>query len=121
MLTEDKGEIQTISERLKEQDERALEELMEAYEAYIFRIVQNIVKNTLPKEDIQEIVNDAFYQVWSHADHLDVEKGSVQAYLVGAARNLAKNRLRSFRGGVFQVQDYDTAEVADVFETIERI
>ncbi len=120
MLTEDKGEIQKITERLKEQDERALEELMKAYEAYIFRIVQNIVKNSLPREDIQEIVNDAFYQVWSHADHLDAKKGCVQAYLVGAARNLAKNRMRSCRGGVFQVQDYDTAEVADVFETIER-
>ena len=120
MRTVDQGEAQGIAERLKGKDEKALEELMDAYETEVFRIVQKIVKNILPKEDIQEIVNDAFFQVWKHADTLDEKKGSVRTYLAATARNLAKNRLRNHQGGVFLVQDYDVAEVADVFDTIEQ-
>ncbi|HJA99657.1 MAG TPA: sigma-70 family RNA polymerase sigma factor [Candidatus Mediterraneibacter merdavium] len=120
MRTVDQGEAQGIAERLKGKDEKALEELMDAYETEVFRIVQKIVKNILPKEDIQEIVNDAFFQVWKHADTLDEKKGSVRTYLAATARNLAKNRLRNHQGGVFLVQDYDVVEVADVFDTIEQ-
>ena len=40
MRTVDQGEAQGIAERLKGKDEKALEELMDAYETEVFRIEQ---------------------------------------------------------------------------------
>lgn len=120
MRQEDFEEGRALIRRLKEQDEKALEELVKACESYITQIVQNIAKSVLSKEDIQEIVNDAFYQVWKNAQNLDEEKGSAQAYLVATARNLTKNRLRNYQGGVFLIQDYDLAEMEDAFDILER-
>ncbi len=81
MRKEEEKSEQTLIERLKNQEERALEELVEVYESDIFRIVRQVVKGLLPEEDVQEIVNDTFYQVWRHAANLDSGKGSVRAYL----------------------------------------
>lgn len=116
---EEKSE-QILIERLKNQEERALEELVEAYESEVFRVVRQISKRLLPEEDVQEIANDAFYQVWRHAENLDSGKGSLRAYLITSARNLAKNRLRTYKGSVFQVQDYDAVEMPELFERAER-
>lgn len=120
MRQEEEKSEKLLIERLKNQEERALEELAEAYESEIFRIVRQIVKHLLPEEDIQEIVNDTFYQVWRHAANLDDEKGSVRAYLAASARNLTKNRLRTYKGSVFQVQDYDVVEISELYEIAER-
>ena len=106
--------------RLRNQDESALEELVKAYEADIFQTVRRVVRNVLRWEDIQEIVNDTFYQVWRHAENLDERKGSVQAYLTVTARNLAKNRLREYRGGMYQIQDYDTLETTELYDRAEQ-
>ena len=116
---EEKSE-QILIERLKNQEERALEELVEAYESEVFRVVRQISKRLLPEEDVQEIANDAFYQVWRYAENLDSGKGSLRAYLITSVRNLTKNRLRTYKGSVFQVQDYDAVELPKLFERAER-
>ena len=116
MRPADENSEEILIERLKNQEERALEELVEIYEAEVFRVVRQISKHLLPEEDVQEIANDTFYQLWRHAANLDIRKGSLGAYLVTSARNLTKNRLRTYKGSVFQVQDYDVVEMPDLFE-----
>lgn len=120
MRPADENSEEILIERLKNQEERALEELVEIYEAEVFRVVRQISKHLLPEEDVQEIANDTFYQLWRHAANLDIRKGSLGAYLVTSARNLTKNRLRTYKGSVFQVQDYDVVEMPDLFEKVEQ-
>ena len=120
MRPADENSEEILIERLKNQEERALEELVEIYEAEVFRVVRQISKHLLPEEDVQEIANDTFYQLWRHAANLDIRKGSLGAYLVTSARNLTKNRLRTYKGSVFQVQDYDVVEMPDLFEKAEQ-
>lgn len=90
-----------LIERLKNQEERALEELVEIYEPEVFRVVRQLSKCLLPEEDVQEIANDTFYQLWRHAANLDIRKGSLGAYLVkrisyGKGNGAMKKRITDF-------------------------
>lgn len=57
MRPADENSEEILIERLKNQEERALEELVEIYEAEVFRVVRQISKHLLPEEDVQEALN----------------------------------------------------------------
>ncbi|URW87778.1 hypothetical protein M5E86_01840 [Blautia wexlerae] len=37
--------------------------------------------NSLPKEDIEEIVADVFVVLWKNAERIDLQKGTLRSYL----------------------------------------
>ena len=53
--------------------------------------------NRLPKEDIEEILSDVFVTLWKNADTIDLEKGTLRAYLAAVARNFALKKLNKQR------------------------
>lgn len=79
---------------LREKNEKTLQELMRRHEREIFLTVRSVTGGRMDWEDIQEVVNDAFYQLWTHASSLSPDKGTVRAYLVKTACNLARNKMR---------------------------
>ena len=43
--------------------------------------------NSLPKEDIEEIVADVFVVLWKNAERIDLQKGTLRSYLAAVVRN----------------------------------
>ena len=49
--------------------------------------------NSLPKEDIEEIVADVFVVLWKNTGRIDLQKGTLRSYLAAVARNFALKRI----------------------------
>ena len=80
---------------LKKRKHGSLEKAIELYTPYVTVVVYNTIGAAMPKEDIEEVVSDAFLSLWKSAETLDAGKGSIRTYLAAIARNLAKNKLRT--------------------------
>lgn len=79
--------------RLKNKKRNAIDEAIEVYTPYLSTVLYNMLGNRLPKEDIEEILSDVFVTLWKNADTIDLEKGTLRAYLAAVARNFALKKL----------------------------
>lgn len=107
----------TILEGLKNREEPVLWYLQQTYTAYLCQVARRIIGAVMTEEDIEEVVGDAFYQLWSHAGELELKKGSLKAYLTAIVRNGAKNKLRKCRLMEEPLQELDYLEVPGPEET----
>lgn len=82
---------------LKQRKRGALERAIDTYTPYVSVVIYNTAGASLAKEDIEEVVSDVFIALWKNAETLDFSKGSLRAYLASAARNTAKNKLRTVK------------------------
>jgi len=78
--------------RLRAGQQSALEELMRQYNRYVCAVISRVLSGAGGPEDIEELSQDTFMAVWSHADAI---QGNLKAYLCTTARNKAKSFLRS--------------------------
>jgi RNA polymerase sigma-70 factor (ECF subfamily) len=74
---------------LQKRDPQAISELHSQYGSYCRKIAGNILDRA---EDVEEIVNDAFLQVWNAIPNACPE--NLSAYIATVTRNLAFNRYR---------------------------
>ncbi|WP_160637923.1 RNA polymerase sigma factor [Pseudoflavonifractor sp. 60] len=81
-----------ILQKIYAGDPAGLEALMERYIPYVSAVVWNILRNSMPLEDGEEVVSDVFLAAWRQPSAL--RPGSVKSWLGAVARNKAKNRLR---------------------------
>jgi len=90
-------------------DRRALSRLYEAEGGRLLGVVRRIVRDTAMAEDI---VHDAFVNIWSRASSFDPARASAaRAWIFSIARHLALNALRD---GAREIGvDEPTAEVLD--------
>jgi RNA polymerase sigma factor (sigma-70 family) len=72
-------------------DERALAALYDATFSRVFGLVQRIVRNTATAE---EVVEDAYFQVWRQAVRFDPARGKALTWLLAMARSRAIDALR---------------------------
>ena len=84
-----------LLERMQRGDHQALSVLMERYSAYVYRVVANVLTSSGTTSDAEELVNDVFFSVWSHAG--SIAPTNLRAYLAVTARNKAKSFLRKRR------------------------
>ena len=95
-----------LVQRLKKHDEKALEEAMDKYTRYAAAVVYNVSKGSLGKEDIEEVVADAFVTLWNNAEK--VREGKLKAYIGCIAKTRALNKIKSTRNNaVLNIDDYD--------------
>lgn len=78
-------------EAIVEQDERALAALYDATIARVFGMVQRIVRDASLAE---EVVEDAYFQVWRQALRFDPARGNAMTWLLSMARSRALDALR---------------------------
>lgn len=78
--------------RLREGDQRALEELYDRYADLLYSIAIRIVRGA---PEAEEVVQETWVQAWRKAASFDSDRGSVGAWLVTIARSRALDRLRS--------------------------
>lgn len=101
--------------RLKQKQEKALEQAIELYTPYISTVLFNMIGTQLPVEDIEEIISDVFVTLWKNAEYIDLKKGTIRSYIAVVARNLALKRLN-------RLSDYtnlEDVELPDERNTID--
>ena len=83
--------------QIKKRDKGAINTAIDVYTPYISTVLYNVAGNSLPKEDIEEIISDVFISLWEKAECLDAEKYSIRPYIAVCARNFALKRLAKIR------------------------
>ena len=95
-----------LMRKLKKKDERALGKIIDLYSAYITCTVWELLHKKGTKEDIEEVVADTFISLWLTAERINYKQySSIKSYLAMIARNKAKDWLRSYRGGILELND----------------
>ncbi len=81
--------------KLKKNEPKALNLIIERYSSYVYTVVRNIIGGYMSEEDIEEVVSDCFVNLWNNSDKIHEDK-PLPPYLAAIARNTAKNKFRSF-------------------------
>lgn len=84
----------TLIQKLQKGSTGALDVLIRRYTPYVSACAYRVL-GSLPREELEEAVADAFVALWRHAGDLDPEK-PLRPWLGTVAANKAKNRLRAY-------------------------
>ena len=103
----------------KTDPERAVRLTAEIYHGYVLKIVSGRLVGA-SREDIEETVCDVFIRFWQDAERIDLERGSVKAYISVLAQSIALNRYHSLARHESLPLDEDTASEAPQEQVIER-
>lgn len=68
-----------LLKKLQNKDEKAFEDIIDLYNAYVTTIVGNLLSSKGTKEDMEEVVADTFIALWETAERIDYEKYSSTA------------------------------------------
>ena len=78
-----------LLQRLRNREKNSIDEAIQIYTPYLSTVLYHMAGNSLPKEDIEEIVADVFIVLWKNAGRIDLQKGTLRSYLAAVARNFA--------------------------------
>lgn len=96
----------SILKRLRNRDEKAFEEIIDLYSAYVTAIVRNLLSSKGTREDVEEVVADTFISLWNTVERINYEEySSIKAYIAVIARNKAKDWLRNAKMQNLQLMD----------------
>ncbi len=96
----------SILKRLRNRDEKAFEEIIDLYSAYVTAIARNLLSSKGTKEDVEEVVADTFILLWNTVERINYEEySSIKAYIAVIARNKAKDWLRNAKMQNLQLMD----------------
>src|SRR5258705_1703514 len=90
-MTESDRDRQCL-ERLGRRDAAALEELYDRHTPLLYAVILRIVGKAA---DAEEVLQEAWLQVWRSATAYDASRGAVVAWLLTVARSRAIDRVRS--------------------------
>jgi RNA polymerase sigma-70 factor (ECF subfamily) len=80
--------------RMQSGDERALGAFYDRWFPVVNAVVSRMLKSS---DDVEDVVEEAFWQVWRQAGRFSGDRGSVQTWLLTIARSRALDRLRAVR------------------------
>lgn len=95
-----------LAQRLKNNDETALEEVIKKFTPIVSTIINNLACGHLSTEDIEEVASDTFIALWYSREKIIDEK--LRGFICRIAKNKARDKLRKA----------DDEEMADVDETV---
>lgn len=82
-----------LLQRLGNREKNSIDEAIRIYTPYLSTVLYHMAGNSLPKEDIEEIVADVFVVLWKNTGRIDLQKGTLRSYLAAVARNFALKRI----------------------------
>jgi len=105
----------SLLRRMANGDEQALGQLYDRWNAVVHGVVARMLRQP---DDVEDVVEEAFWQAWRQASRFDPTRGAVQTWLLTIARSRALDRVRSLRrrredpleGDDGQVMTQQTAE-----------
>jgi RNA polymerase sigma-70 factor (ECF subfamily) len=80
--------------RMQGGDERALGEFYDRWFPVVNCLVTRIVKSP---DDVEDVVEETFWQAWRQASRFAADRGSVQTWLMTIARSRSLDRLRAIK------------------------
>jgi len=83
-----------IVRRMQSGDQQALGQFYDRWVPVVNGLVSRMVKSA---GDVEDVVEESFWQAWRQADRFDADRGSVQTWLLTIARSRALDRLRSLK------------------------
>ncbi|MFN2489578.1 MAG: sigma-70 family RNA polymerase sigma factor [Actinomycetota bacterium] len=81
----------SLVERLLQRDEDALRTIMEDFGPLVFGMARRVIADPSLAE---EVAQDTFLALWRRPGAFHAERGTLQAFLLGVARNKAIDRVR---------------------------
>ncbi len=81
-----------VLRQMAARDEAALGEFYDRWNPLVHAVVLRIVRQ---REDVEDVVEEVFWQAWRQADRYETTRGSVQTWLLTIARSRALDRVRS--------------------------
>ena len=60
-----------LLQRLRNREKNSIDEAIQIYTPYLSTVLYYMAGNSLPKEDIEEIVADVFIVLWKNAGRID--------------------------------------------------
>jgi RNA polymerase sigma-70 factor (ECF subfamily) len=78
--------------RMAQGDEQALGALYDRWYDVVAGLVQRIVREA---DDVDDVIEEAFWQAWRQADRFESSRGSVQTWLLTIARSRSLDRVRT--------------------------
>jgi RNA polymerase sigma-70 factor (ECF subfamily) len=84
----------TLLRRMAEGDEQALGALYDRWQPLVHAVVLRILRQ---KDDVQDVVEESFWQAWRQAERYESSRGAVQTWLLTIARSRALDRVRALK------------------------
>lgn len=112
-------EERELTRALRQGNRQALRDVMETYTPYLSTVVWRVLGAYACREDVEEILSDAFLSLWHHREDLDPSQG-VKAYVTAIARNRATDRLRAGRPQAVPLSDRARETGPGPEEEVER-
>jgi len=103
---------------LKTGDEEALEWFIDRYSAYVGTVVNNILKGSMSREDVEEVVSDVFVTLWRSASKL--YPLNLKGYLSRVARSLSMQKLRERVDGLPLDEDILIIDDYSLFDRLDK-
>jgi RNA polymerase sigma-70 factor (ECF subfamily) len=104
-------------DRAARRDASGLEWLYDRYATRVYSLALRIVRDTADAEDVTQ---EVFVQVWTHAATFDASRGAVAAWLTMLARSRALDRLRRRGAGPQSGGEHDAlANIQDPAPSVE--
>lgn len=94
MTAESRSTTSSLVPAIAQGDASALEALYDRYSPILYALLLRILGRP---EDAQEVLQEAFVQVWRRASSFDSSRGSEAAWLISIARSRGIDRLRARR------------------------
>ena len=104
-----------LLQRLRNREKNSIDEAIRIYTPYLSTVLYHMAGNSLPKEDIEEIVADVFVVLWENAERIDLQKGTLRSYLAAVARNFALKRINRKTDHTF-LEDIELSDGKDFIE-----
>jgi RNA polymerase sigma-70 factor, ECF subfamily len=88
------SEDESLVRRMAAGDEQALGALYDRWSAVVHGVVSRLLRQP---DDVEDVVEETFWQAWRQAGRFDRSRGAVQTWLLTIARSRALDRVRSVR------------------------
>ncbi len=85
---------EALVRRMAAGDDGALGELYDRWQPVVHGVVSRMLRAS---EDVEDVVEETFWQAWKQASRFDRTRGAVQTWLLTIARSRALDRVRALR------------------------
>ena len=85
---------EALVRRMADGDDQALGVLYDRWQAVVNGVVSRMLRQP---DDVEDVVEEAFWQAWRQAARFDRSRGAVQTWLLTIARSRALDRVRALR------------------------
>ena len=88
------SEDEALVRRMAAGDDQALGALYDRWQSVVHGVVARMLRQA---DDVEDVVEETFWQAWRQASRFDRSRGAVQTWLLRIARSRALDRVRALR------------------------